>query len=654
MANAFNLSSSTPAAPAGNRNVTFQVDASSIPNVSAYVPALSFTAPLVDTSNVISLPVATASADGYLSHTDWVTFNGKQAPLTFPLSVAQGGTGEVTASAARTNLGAAASGANADITSLSGLTTPLSIAQGGTGASSAATALSNLGGIALSANNAFTGNNTFAGTTGLNGAVTLGAGLNLNAQAISGAATFSGNLTFNGSSTFGGNCFFTPNSPQFFNTPNVTWQEFQIIAVHGGTAANDQFAIQYNSRTTLGGADSWGSVFTIAAQTGALALNTATALNAAVTLNAGLNLNGQTISGNATFSGGLTFTGGATFENSVELAISTAATSSSNVNGSPLWITGNYWTGSASALDIWQIQDQLGSGANPTSTLSITHSSGSTGSAVVSLPALTCGAATFSGAVTQNAGFTFGALGTATSSANKNSQTVTFDASYWTGSAAATDTWIMYVNLGTGSNPSSALTLTHSGSSNAVFPLILQQAGQAQFDLWNVTTGGTPSTGAHWRLFADNVSGGGGNNTFAIYDVANSRLAFGIDNSGNATFIAKINTTLWNVQPVLGNAAGALPVSGSFTTHGGTVWMTVTGSGYAATAGTIIGANISVDGVTRSTMKIFANVATTHIAFIPVTFMITGLTAGSHTVSIAALSGTTTDFYNVDLIEFPF
>ena len=75
--------------------------------------------------------------------------------FTLPVSVADGGTGATTASAARLNLGitlfadpivtattgasvrttigAAAAGANSDITSLSGLTTPLSVLQGGTG-----------------------------------------------------------------------------------------------------------------------------------------------------------------------------------------------------------------------------------------------------------------------------------------------------------------------------------------------------------------------------------------------------------------------------------------------------------------------------------------------------------------------------------------
>ena len=50
------------------------------------------------------------------------------------LAVTSGGTGADNAAGARTALGTAASGANSDITSLTGLTTALTVAQGGTGA----------------------------------------------------------------------------------------------------------------------------------------------------------------------------------------------------------------------------------------------------------------------------------------------------------------------------------------------------------------------------------------------------------------------------------------------------------------------------------------------------------------------------------------
>ena len=53
--------------------------------------------------------------------------------LQLPLNVAYGGTGGTTGPQARINLGAASSGANSDITSLTGLTTPLGTTEGGTG-----------------------------------------------------------------------------------------------------------------------------------------------------------------------------------------------------------------------------------------------------------------------------------------------------------------------------------------------------------------------------------------------------------------------------------------------------------------------------------------------------------------------------------------
>src|SRR5262249_8504593 len=67
--------------------------------------------------------------------------------------------GDDTAAVAPANLGAAGSGANSDITTLSGLSTPLSIVQGGTGADTESNALGNLGGAALMDSNWFAGVN---------------------------------------------------------------------------------------------------------------------------------------------------------------------------------------------------------------------------------------------------------------------------------------------------------------------------------------------------------------------------------------------------------------------------------------------------------------------------------------------------------------
>lgn len=64
------------------------------------------------------------------------------------------------------------------------------------------------------------------------------------------------------------------------------------------------------------------------------------------------------------------------------------------------------------------------------------------------------------------------AVGTATSGANFASGNSTLTGSYWTGGAAASDTWTIADVLGAGTNPTSTLTVSHSGSpGTAIFAL---------------------------------------------------------------------------------------------------------------------------------------------------------------------------------------
>lgn len=112
----------------------------------------TFAQPAVEGGSVIT--TINGSGGGMVTGPN-ITFSGGTTGMNFAgagntltmsgtLVVANGGTGSTTAGGARTNLGAAASGANADITSLTGLTTPLSLAQGGTAAATAAAARTSL------------------------------------------------------------------------------------------------------------------------------------------------------------------------------------------------------------------------------------------------------------------------------------------------------------------------------------------------------------------------------------------------------------------------------------------------------------------------------------------------------------------------------
>jgi len=128
-----------------------------------------------------------------------------------PVAVLYGGTGATTASGARTNLGAASSGANSDITSLSGLTTPLSAPQGGVGFGSYTTGdiiYADSASTLARLNDVATGNALISGGVGVApswgkiGLTTHVSGTLPVANGGSGATTLTGFLKGNGTSAF--------------------------------------------------------------------------------------------------------------------------------------------------------------------------------------------------------------------------------------------------------------------------------------------------------------------------------------------------------------------------------------------------------------------------------------------------------------------
>ncbi|HEX7260017.1 MAG TPA: hypothetical protein VF272_03760, partial [Candidatus Saccharimonadia bacterium] len=123
--------SQTPGALTKFDSTTNEITDSLLTETAGLVTASgNFTITGTPTLSALGAGILHSSAAGVVTSS---AINLNSADVTNTLQIGNGGTGAITAGAARTNLGAAASGANADITSLSGLTTALSVTQGGTG-----------------------------------------------------------------------------------------------------------------------------------------------------------------------------------------------------------------------------------------------------------------------------------------------------------------------------------------------------------------------------------------------------------------------------------------------------------------------------------------------------------------------------------------
>jgi hypothetical protein len=121
---------------------------------------------------------------------------------------------------------------------------------------------------------------------------------------------------------------------------------------------------------------------------------------------------------------------------------SSVATSGANGNSYTIGFFGSYWTGSAAASINWSLQHVVGAGSTPNAVLLFTAPS-----------------------VAGSTGFVrFASNQPVNSGANTNSPILQLYGGYWTGSAAANDLWQMVVTVGAGTNPTSTLSITHTGT----------------------------------------------------------------------------------------------------------------------------------------------------------------------------------------------
>lgn len=177
--------------------------------LTSAVTSVTATSPIVSSGGntpAISIPAATTSVNGYLTSTDWNTFNNKQAALGFtPLNPTTSQTANTVYAAPNGVAGAPTfrSLVAADVPTLNQNTTgtaanvtgTVAIANGGTGATTAAGALSNLGAYAATNPSGYTSN------TGTVTSITAGTGLSGGAITTSGTIALANTTVTAGSYT---------------------------------------------------------------------------------------------------------------------------------------------------------------------------------------------------------------------------------------------------------------------------------------------------------------------------------------------------------------------------------------------------------------------------------------------------------------------
>ena len=132
---------------------------------------------------------------------------------------------------------------------------------------------------------------------------------------------------------------------------------------------------------------------------------------------------------------------------------------------------------------------------------------------------------------------------------------------------------------------------------------------------------------------------------------------------------ANISSPMWKVTSVFNNKAApgaGLPLSGTFTSHGGTLLIFVSGSGRygsgdyipTTTGDGLISVEVDLDTVAIGYLEVYSNLNASHMSFIPNLIVKTGAASGSHTIKLSNSATSTitdgNDYFTVVVVEFPF
>jgi len=112
-------------------------------------------------------------------------------------------------------------------------------------------------------------------------------------------------------------------------------------------------------------------------------------------------------------------------------------------------------------------------------------------------------------------------------------------------------------------------------------------------------------------------------------------------------------TTLHAIQ-IFDQKQGPLPINASFTSSGGTLVITFSGSGWTTAGPGRIGMTRQLDGQNVGSAHCFANEAASHKVFTTNMLVQANVAAGNHRIVLTALPGTNTDqadWFNVTILE---